>query len=76
MFAIIKDNLEEELTKLGFFDTTIKNMCNKYVNKIVKIYDTWVDKDFNQEYATIDLCVEIPVQCLEYISSLRICGIK
>ena len=54
MLVIVKDNLEE--------------MCNKYVNHIVKIYDVWVDKDSNQEYATIDLCVEIPVQCLKYLN--------
>lgn len=33
------------------------------------VYDMWVDEQTGQEYATVDLCLEIPMQCLEKYKS-------
>lgn len=65
-YVIIKNNLSEELTKLDFEEYCIKSM-QQLVGTKQKIYSLWVDKDTRQQYATVDLCVEIPVQCLELI---------
>lgn len=65
-YVIIKNNLSEELTKLDFEEYCIKSM-QQLVGTKQKIYSLWVEKDTQQQYATVDLCVEIPVQCLELI---------
>ena len=63
--VIVKDNLEEELIKLTFDKTTAKEMANRFVGTKQKIFSLWKDDDNEQEYATVDLCCEIPVQCLQ-----------
>lgn len=64
--VIIKNNLEEELLKLEFDNETSKSMAKKFVGTTQKVFDLWIDED-GQEYATVDLCCEIPVQCLEIV---------
>jgi len=64
--VILKNNLSEELTKLDFEENCIRSMQQLMGTK-QKIYSLWVDNDTQQQYATVDLCVEIPVQCLELI---------
>ena len=32
-----------------------------------EVYSIWEDKYSKQKYATVDLCVEIPLQCLDII---------
>lgn len=65
--VIIKDNLGEELSRLGFDEFCVQNMSNVFIGTKQEIYAIWNDSETNQQYATIDLCVEIPIQCLELI---------
>jgi hypothetical protein len=62
--VIVKDNLESELRRLEFYEDTCKNMSEHFVGTEQEIFALWTDDD-GQEYATVDLCCEIPVQCLE-----------
>ena len=64
--VIVKTNLEEELRKLTFDEFTCKNMAEHFVGTEQEIFALWKNED-GQEYATVDLCCEIPVQCLEVI---------
>jgi len=63
--VLIKDNLLVELLRLEFTEETAKSFSKKFTGKKKKIYDIWTDKDSEQQYATIDLCCEVPLQCLE-----------
>lgn len=65
--VIVKDNLKDELKKLTFENYTCDSMQERFANTEQEIYSLWTDKDSGQEYATVDLCCEIPVQCLEVI---------
>ena len=60
----VKDNLVEELSKLEFEDYVIETMKELIGNNYF-VYDIWIDEDNRQRYATVDLCLEIPIQCLE-----------
>lgn len=67
--VIVKDNLKDELKKLTFEDYTCESMQERFANTEQEIYSLWTNKDSGQEYATVDLCCEIPVQCLEVIDN-------
>jgi hypothetical protein len=41
-------------------------MQENFAGTTQEILSVWTDAD-GQEYATVDLCCEIPVQCLELI---------
>ena len=62
--VVIKENLVEKLIKLEFDDHIIE-MMKKLIGNKYFVYDIWNDKQTNQEYVTVDLCLEIPIQCLE-----------
>ena len=64
--VIVKDNLKEELCKLTFDESTCERMAEHFVGTKQEIFALWENED-GQEYATVDLCCEIPVQCLEVI---------
>ena len=64
--VIVKDNLKEELCKLTFDESTCECMAEHFVGTKQEIFALWKNED-GQEYATVDLCCEIPVQCLEVI---------
>lgn len=64
--VIVKDNLESELRKLTFHEETCISMAERFVETEQEVFALWTD-DNGQEYATVDLCCEIPVQCLEII---------
>lgn len=70
--VIVKDNLKDELKKLTFKDYTCESMQERFANTEQEIYSLWTDKDSGQKYATVDLCCEIPVQCLEVINNATI----
>ena len=63
----ISNNLREEMSKLDFEEETIEMMTDEWVGQKVFVHNIWNDPMYNQEYATVDLCVEIPLQCLEEI---------
>ena len=65
--VIVKDNLEKELLNLKFDNETSRSMARKFVGTVQKVLSLWTDEDSGQEYATVDLCCEIPVQCLEIV---------
>lgn len=65
--VIVKDNLESELRRLTFHEDTCVSMAEHFVGTEQKIFALWSNDD-GQEYATVDLCCEIPVQCLEVMS--------
>lgn len=62
----IKDNLTDELRRLTFEKSTCEIMSEAFVGTEQEVFALWKNED-GQEYATIDLCCEIPVQCLEVI---------
>ena len=41
-------------------------MEERFTSTICEVFNLWKSED-GQEYATVDLCCEIPVQCLEVI---------
>lgn len=63
----VKDNLKEELLKLKFGEATSDGMAERFTGTKQEIFALWSDEESEQEYATVDLCCEIPVQCLEVI---------
>lgn len=65
--VVVKDNLESELRRLTFDESTCKNMAEHFIGTEQEIFALWTNED-GQEYATVDLCCEIPVQCLEVMS--------
>lgn len=65
--VIVKDNLKSELKRLTFDEITCEDMAEKFIGTKQEIFDLWIDEESGQEYATIDLCCEIPVQCLELV---------
>ena len=64
--VIVKDNLKDELKKLTFNYDTCESMQERFANTKQEVFALWKNDD-GQEYATVDLCCEIPVQCLEVI---------
>ncbi len=64
--VIVKDNLKDELKKLTFDTGTCECMQERFANTKQEVFALWKNDD-GQEYATVDLCCEIPVQCLEVI---------
>lgn len=56
----ILPNLPEVMGELGFTLASI-DLMSRLVGTKREIFFLW--KDGYQEYATVDLCVEIPVQC-------------
>lgn len=66
--VIIKENLCEELTKLDFMEETV-DMMKELIGHTYEVFDIWEDEfnNNNQKYVTVDLCVEIPIQCLELV---------
>ena len=62
----VKDNLKEELLKLTFNEETSTGMAERFIGTEQEIFALWTNED-GQEYATVDLLCEIPVQCLEVI---------
>lgn len=75
--VIVKDNLESELRKLTFHEETCMAMAERFVGTEQEVLALWTNDD-GQEYATVDLCCEIPVQCLEVKLSvykvITLCG--
>lgn len=66
--VIVKDNLKEELLNLTFDSETSESMAERFVGTKQEVFSLWTNED-GQMYATVDLCCEIPVQCLEVIGS-------
>lgn len=64
--VIVKNNLREELRKLKFGETTCEAMEERFAGTICEVFNLWKGES-GQEYATVDLCCEIPIQCLEVI---------
>lgn len=62
----VKDNLKEELLKLTFNEETSTGMAERFIGTEQEIFALWTNEE-GQEYATVDLLCEIPVQCLEVI---------
>lgn len=65
--VIIKDNLADVMTVLGFDKGCIKAFCKRFVGTTQKVYDVWTDRESSQEYATVEICCEVPIQCCELI---------
>jgi hypothetical protein len=52
---------------LGFSKGETKAFCKRFVGTKQTVYDLWTDKASSQEYATVELCCEVPVQCCELV---------
>lgn len=68
--VIVKDNLESELRRLTFYEETCVSMAERFVGTEQEIFALWKNED-GQEYATVDLCCEIPVQCLSLNKNMK-----
>lgn len=64
----IKNNLEEELLNLGFTKSSSKGMQERFANTKQEVLSTWTDEDSGQKYVTVDMCCEVPIQCVEVIN--------
>lgn len=62
----ISKNLNDELKRLGFAPDSLERTCN-LAGKEAYVHNIWKDSVSKQEYATVDLCVEIPIQCCKKI---------
>jgi len=62
----IKENLLDEMRKLEFEESSIESM-SVLIGKEKEVYFLWIDRPSGQAYATVDLCCEIPIQCLELL---------
>lgn len=67
----VKDNLAKELIRLKFDVRTTNNMVRRFVGSTITIKSLWTDDLDGQQYATVDLCCEIPVQCLEVVQNIQ-----
>jgi len=65
--VVVKNNLKEELLNLTFSNEISEVMEKHFVGTEQKIFALWTDKESGQIYATVDLCCEIPIQCLDII---------
>ena len=65
--VVVKSNLKEELLNLKFDNETSESMAKEFVGTVREVFALWTDEDSGQEYATVDLCCEIPVQCLKIV---------
>ena len=64
----VKENLPKVMRELGFIKEEIPDFCRRFVNTTQEVFAIWHDDDTNTDYATVDLCCEIPLQCLEVIA--------
>lgn len=65
--VLIEDNLEEVMKDLGFDDCVAERAASLYPGQIFTAHDIWEDDD-GEKFVTIDLCVEIPVQCCTVVA--------
>lgn len=63
----IKENLYQELKSLGFDELVCENFVNEFGGKVFDVLKIWKDEEIDQYFVTIDVCVEIPIQCCEFI---------
>jgi len=62
--VIIKNNLHSVMERLGFEHDIIIDFVKLYAETTQKVLDIWTDDDDEKTtYVTIDLCVEIPLEC-------------
>jgi len=64
--VIIKDNLESEMRRLNFSEEACKSMAERFVGTEQEISGLYIT-DGCDEYATVDMCIVIPVQCLKVL---------
>lgn len=62
----VKENLPKVMRELGFIREEIPPFCRRFVNTTQEVFSIWTSDD-GTEYATVDLCCEIPTQCLEVL---------
>ena len=64
--VIIKDNLESEMRRLNFSEETCKSMAERFVGTEQEVSGLYITEG-GDKYATVDMCIVIPVQCLEVL---------
>ena len=62
----IKDNLRSTLEDISFDKQSIDRIC-KLIGEECEVLDTWTDTDLHMDFITVDLCLEIPTQCVELV---------
>lgn len=65
--VVVKDNLADKLRELTFYEDTCVDMHDRFAGTTQEIYALWTDDSSGQQYATVDICCEIPVDCLELV---------
>lgn len=65
----IKSNLRAELSRLRFIPTAIDKTVDRWQGKTLEALDVYIDKDngTNEYFVTVELCVEIPINCCELV---------
>ena len=61
----VKGNLPEVMEELEFDQATI-DQFKELIGQTFEVHNNWFDGE--QEYVTIDLCVELPRQACEYVA--------
>jgi len=63
--VVISQRLGKRLVELGFDPIESASMHNVWAGRIVTVLDIWTDNIDNErvEFATVDLCNEIPLDC-------------
>lgn len=60
--VIIKDNLAQRMRELGFHESQCRAFHEKFQKSVQPALAVWSEPE-GQEWVTIDLCVEIPLEC-------------
>ena len=55
------------MIKIGFEELETKEFSKHFVGTKQEIFNIWHDDNSDTDFATIELCCEIPLQCLELI---------
>jgi hypothetical protein len=67
---LIKDNLMEELVKVGFDKIEMEPFVERFKGKVETAYDVYEDEDSKGNkvtFVTVELCCEVPLNACELI---------
>ncbi len=57
----IDGTIAPAMVKLGFHPETANSIAKRWCATYATAREVWEDKD--QKYVTVDMCVEIPIEC-------------
>lgn len=66
--VLVKDNLEEVMRRLKFDEECIARFVPHFRGTEQEIWEIYHNDDNDTDFATVDLCCEIPLECLEIVN--------